>query len=320
MVSIIIPLYNKAPYLHKALETVCAQTYQDWECIIMDDGSTDGSGELADRLLAELRDERFCLYHQPNAGVSAARNNAVSHSVGEYLCFLDADDWWSPTFLENLLSFAELYPDAGIWACNYIYYKPGKTHVAINNVQSGYINYPRVYYSSSQMPITSISVMMRRSVFLEMGGFPQGIRLGEDFLLWARTAMQYKIAFLDEPLAYYNNDVPAVLRATRNLHNPESHMLFRMDDVERLSKKCDNAADWKLLFDKLRINGLLEYWLDERYHDSAAVELQKVDWSQFPVSARRTYITPIWQLKLKRNVMAVGSSCKQRIIRLLRIK
>lgn len=322
-ISVIIPLYNKASYLHKALETVCAQTYQDWECIIMNDGSTDGSGELVEQLAAARKDERIRIFHQQNAGVAAARNNAVAQAKGDWLCFLDADDWWEPTFLEKMFEFAERYPDAGILACNYIYYKPGKTRVGASNISyetAPYVNYPKSYTQGTGMPVCTGAVMMHRSVFQEMGGFPLGIRLGEDFLLWARTAMRYPIVFLAEPLAYYNNDVPAKLRATRNLHKPECHMLFQMDEIERLSQSCDNAADWKLLFDKLRINGLLEYWMDARYHNRAAVELQKVDWTQFPASVREPYLKPIWQLKLRCKVLAIGSYCKQKLIKMLKIK
>jgi len=322
-ISIIIPLYNKAPYLLKALDTVCAQTYQDWECIIMDDGSTDGSGELVERLAAERKDGRIRIFHQQNAGVAVTRNNAVAHAMGDLLCFLDADDWWKPNYLEKMAAFAIQYPDAGIWACNYTYYKPGKTRVGVSNLSfetAPYINYPKSYAQGTGMPVWTGAVMMRRSVFLEMGGFPLGIRLGEDFLLWARTAMQHKVAFLDEPLAYYNNDVPAALRATRNLHKPECHMLFQMEELEKKAQSCANAADWKLLFDKLRISGLLEYWMDARYHDRAAIELQKVDWTQFPASVREPYLKPIWQLKLRRKLMTIGSYCKQKLIKMLKIK
>ena len=241
----------------------------------------------------------------------------------------------------------------GLYACNYVYYKPGKTHVALD-IPTGYINYPKAYCESGAMPVWTGATIILRAVFDEMGGFPLGIKLGEDFLLWAKIAMQYKVAFLNEPLAWYNNDVPVNLRATRNLHASEHHMLFRLellgDKAMRLlgdeangtnderkvdsvkfkgmgnSKADTNAstpytlhptpseADWKRLIDKLRVGGLLDYWMSKEYHDVAAQELAKVDWSKQPDSVKRTYKTPIWMLKVKRRMMKWGSAVKQTLL------
>lgn len=347
--SVIIPLYNKAPYIRKALESVFAQTYTDYELIIVDDGSTDGSFTIAKQFIDErlevkgAEDEvkgyrlkvkgkensgaetngyklspiNYKLIRQANSGVSAARNNGVAQAHGDYLAFLDADDWWDPTYLERMAQLITDYPDAGLYACNYVYYKPSKTHVALH-IPTGYINYPKVYYESDAMPVTSITAIIPRKVYDEMGGFPLGIKLGEDFLLWSKIALCYPVAFLNEPLAWYNNDVPATLRATRNLHAPEYHMLFRLDAYLQLLPKGKRVetSDWKLLIDKLRVNGLLEYWLSDEYHNQAAIELAKVDWSQQPKSVKRMYKTPIWLLKLKRWVMQVGSFVKQFVYRL----
>lgn len=341
--SVIIPLYNKAPYIRKALESVLAQTYTDYELIIVDDGSTDGSFTIAKQFIDErlkikgTEDEvkgkensgaetngyklspiNYKLIRQANSGVSAARNAGVAQAQGEYLAFLDADDWWEPTYLERMAQLIEDYPDAGLYACNYVYYKPGKTHVALH-IPTGYINYPKAYYESDAMPVTSITAIIPRNVYDEMGGFPLGIKLGEDFLLWSKIALRYPVAFLNEPLAYYNNDVPAMLRATRNLHAPEHHMLFRMDAYLQLLPKGKRVEtfDWKLLIDKLRVNGLLEYWMSKKYHYLAAIELAKVDWSQQPNSVKRMYKTPIWLLMLKRRVMQVGSCLKQLLIKMI---
>ena len=373
--SVIIPLYNKAPYIHKALESVLAQTYIDYEVIVVDDGSTDGSFTIAKQFIDErlevkgAEDEvkgyrlkvkgkensgaetngyklspiNYKLIRQANAGVSAARNNGVAQAQGEYLAFLDADDWWKPTYLERMAQLISDYPDAGLYACNYVYYKPGKTHVALN-IPTGYINYPKAYYESDAMPVTSITAIIPCNVYDEMGGFPLGIKLGEDFLLWSKIALRYPVAFLNEPLAWYNNDVPATLRATRNLHAPNRHMLFQMKlalgggeilnqqhQQQKLTtiplattqqaageREMPTCQDWNRLIDKLRVGGLLEYWMSKEYHDLAAEELAKVDWEQQPNSVKRMYKTPIWVLKFKRLVMLVGSYCKQRIIKTIR--
>lgn len=321
--SIIIPLYNKEAYVRKALESVVAQTYRDFELIIVDDGSTDNSVTICEEYLNNITHQTSHIIHQKNSGVAAARNRGVAASHGEYVCFLDADDWWELDFLEEMDRLIKEYSDAGIYATNYIYYKPGKTHVALN-LSRGYINYPEAYAKNLVMPVTSITTCMPRRVFDEMGGFPVGIKLGEDFLLWAKTALHYPIAFCEKPLAYYNNDIPASHRATRNLHAPEHHMLFHLEPLEAEianlslvhSLTPSLVTSWKLLLDKLRISGLLEYWMSDEYHDVAAAELAKVDWSKQPRSATAQYEKPIRFLKAKRCFMQVGSAIKQKMIRL----
>lgn len=320
--SVIIPLYNKAPYIRKAFESVIAQTYRDFELVIVDDGSTDNSLQVVNEYMCDVScmmsdvGDKIKVISQDNFGVAAARNNGVAASHGEFLCFLDADDWWEPIFLEGVDKLIAEYPDAGIYTTNYIYYKPGKTHVALN-FPRGFINYPKAYLQSGAMPVTSITSCMRRKVFDEMGGFPMGIKFGEDFLLWAKTAIHYPVAFCEEPLAWYNNDVPASLRATRNLHAPEYHMLFHLDLIEAelstLNIIHDTSA-WYQLLDKLRVTGMLSYWLSDKYHDMAADELSKVDWSRQPKKIVHLYKTPIWILKVKQCFMQVGSWCKQKII------
>lgn len=326
--SIIIPLYNKAPYVRKALDSVIAQTFTDWECIIIDDGSTDGSAAICEEFIYSLSPslvQSFCLLRQSNKGVASARNNGVAASHAPYVCFLDADDWWEPTFLEEMDKLINEYPDAGIYASNYIYYKPGKTHVALS-LPRGYIDYPKAYLQSGSMPVTSITTCMPRKVFDEMGGFPVGIKLGEDFLLWAKTAIHYPVAFSEKPLAFYNNEVPASLRATRNLHAPEYHMLFNLEPLEQelarresgsLPLREGQGVGFHLLLDKLRISGLLEYWMSDVYHDVAATELAKVDWSKQPRSAKAQYEKPIWLLKAKKRFMQVGIYYKKKLINVI---
>ena len=329
--SVIMPLYNKAPFVRKALESIASQTYRDFELIIIDDGSTDNSAAICEEFfqtfnhsLAHSINVNRSFVHlfirQTNSGVAAARNNGVKASKGEYVCFLDADDWWEPTFLEEMDKLINEYPDAGIYASNYIYYKPGKTHIALN-LERGYIDYPKAYYEGSSMPIWTGATCMPRKVFDEMGEFPVGIKLGEDFLLWAKTALHYPVVFSEKPLAYYNNDIPASLRATRNLHAPEYHMLFNLGPLEReieQSTTDQQSAAWKQLLDKLRVLGLMDYWLSAEYHEAAATELTKVDWRMQPKSAKAQYEKPIWLLKVKRWIMRAGSYCKQRLIYIIK--
>ena len=182
--SVIIPLYNKAPYVEKAINSVLAQTFTDFELIVMDDGSKDGSFEVAKRA---IENHGNChLYRQQNAGVSVARNNGVSLSQGKYLCFLDADDWWEPTFMEEMSKLIEEFPDAGIYGTNYtiVNETKHKTRVAKIGVEEGfergYINYCQAYTKTMYMPLTSISVaipMDSNRVEAKGGVFEQALGL-----------------------------------------------------------------------------------------------------------------------------------------------
>ena len=307
-----MPLYNKAPYVGKAVESVVGQTYGEWELVVVDDGSTDGSGDT----VKAFTDNRIHLMRQENAGVGMARNNGVAASHGEYLCFLDADDWWEPTFLAEMAALIERHPDAGIYGTGYYIVKNGRKRVAPIGVDEGFtegdINYCQVYAKTLCMPLTSITVCMPRTVFEEAGGFPTGIRLGEDFLLWIHTALKHPVVLLNKPLSNYNQDVDVTYRGTHHLHDPKEHMLWNLGDLEPLEQ---TDPDYKQLADNLRTYGLLAYLLEPQYHDAAQEELDKVDWSRQPKKTRRLYRQPLCYLKLRALFLKLGSTVKQAIQR-----
>lgn len=315
MFSVIIPLYNKAPYIEKALRSVFAQTCTDYELIVVDDGSKDDSKAVAERVLA-CCPVSYQLISQTNAGVSMARNNGVAASHGEYLCFLDADDWWEPTFLEEMAQLIAEYPDAGIYGTGYTIVNEAKhkTRVAPiavdNGFEQGYINYCQVYAKTLCMPLWTGAVCIPYRIFDLTEGFPKGIRLGEDFLLWIRIALKYKVAFLNKPLANYNQDVDAANRGVGHLHKPENHMLWNLGYLEDEERK---NADYKQLIDNLRTYGLMNYYVSKQYHDAAKNELAKVDWSRQTEKCRRQYRMPIWFLKLRQKMLSIGSRIKQAV-------
>ena len=307
-----MPLYNKAPYVRKAVESVVGQTYRGWELIVIDDGSTDGGGDI----VAAIADPRIQLVRQENAGVSAARNRGGALSTAPYTTFLDADDWWEPTFLEEMAGLIERHPDAGIYGTGYWIVKNDHKRLAPIGVEEGFtegeINYCRVYARTLCMPLTSITVCIPRRVFDEAGGFPLGITLGEDFLLWLRIAITHKTVLLNKPLANYNQDVDNAHRGTHRLHAPERNMLWHLGEYEPLE---NSNPDYKQFIDNLRCYSLMNYLLDRRYRDAARIELAKVDWSRQPAKTRRLYQYPIWMLQLRQFILKTGSRIKQHLKR-----
>lgn len=279
MFSIIIPLYNKAPYIEKALRSVQAQTYREFEVIIIDDGSTDNSFDIANKLIVEFLNSTdqnpplggYRGASQKNQGVSTARNNGVKLAKFPYICFLDADDWWAPTFLEEIKRLIEEFPDAGIYGTSYYKVKDGK-YISANigvdeGFQQGYINYCQVYSKTMWMPLTSISVCIPKKVFKSENGFKPNLNLGEDFDLWIRIAMKYSVAFLNKPLAFYNQDVDIKNRAIgTRFYKPEEHMLFT--DYSNMMRN----DEFRFLFERLALYSLLPYY----YNNINKIEVKNI--------------------------------------------
>ena len=308
--SVIIPLYNKGPYINRALASVIEQTFRDFELIVVDDGSTDDSFKVAQSALKDA-EVGHQLIRQENAGVGRTRNNGVMAASGEYICFLDADDWWAPSFLERMDWLINAYPDAGIYGTNYYCVKNGRERICVTTAKTGYINYCRSYAEKLQMPLTSISVAIPKAVFQSSGGFKPHLKLGEDFDLWIRIALSHKVAFLDEPLAYYFQDSNPVWRGTGHLTDPKAHMLWNLDYLSEEEKK---NPDYKQLIDNLRTYSLLPYYLSNQYRKYAKIELAKVDWRKQPRKTRVLYRYPVWLLRLRRRFLKTGSKVKQMII------
>ena len=127
-ISVIVPIYNVEPYLGECLDSLCGQTLRNIEIIGVDDGSTDGSGALLDEYAA--KDKRIIAVHQKNAGVSAARNAGMRLARGEYLAFVDGDDWMDADFLQKLYTMAQEY-GADIAAGGIMLYEDGKKNTPL---------------------------------------------------------------------------------------------------------------------------------------------------------------------------------------------
>ena len=313
--SVIIPLYNKSLYVAKAIQSVLSQTFTDFELVIMDDGSKDDSYEVA---LKTIDGCSNChLYRQENGGVSVARNNAVALSSGDYLCFLDADDWWDAQFLEAMSRLIADFPEAGIYGTNYtiVNETKRKTRVAQIGVEDGfergYINYCQAYAKTMYMPLWTGAVCIPRDVFEEMEGFPKGIKLGEDFLLWMRIALKYKVAFLNQPLAYYNQDVEVTGKGVRRKgYEPDSFMTFYFDQFKDAEK---SNPDLKILLDRLRVYSLLRFRLENTYTQRVEQEIAKVDFSNVDRKYKFYYKAPYVIVWLNDKFHTFASWLKQRI-------
>ncbi len=296
-----------------AVESVVGQTFADWELIVVDDFSIDGSAAVVE----QIADPRIRIVRlDENGGVGAARNKGVSLATAPFITFLDADDWWEPTFLEEMAGLIARYSDAGIYGTSYYIVKNGRKRVAPIGVDEGFtegdINYCRVYARTLCMPLWTGAICMPRTIFNEAGGFPVGVKLGEDFLLWVHVALKHKAVLLNKPLSNYNQDVDVTYRGTHHLHKPQYHMLWHLSDLEPLEA---TNTDYKQLADNLRTYGLMPYLLTTQYRNATKKELNKVDWNMQPNAIRRLYKKPIAYLKIRIRILKFGSNIKQFLIK-----
>lgn len=206
MISVVIPLYNKEQSIASTLQTVLKQTYQDFEIVIVNDGSTDHSVEE----VVKVPDPRIRLIHQSNAGVSAARNRGIAEARGEFVAFLDADDEWNPDYLKTQYKLTQKYPECSVFACNYEFKDTqGKvTPTIIRKLpfkgEDGILSNYFEVASCSHPPLWTSAVMVKKNAIQSIGGFPIGIKSGEDLLTWARLAVNGKIAYAKQAYAVFN--------------------------------------------------------------------------------------------------------------------
>lgn len=202
-ISIIIPVYNRVEFLEQCVRSALTQSILDLEVIVVDDGSI----ESPDFVLESFRsDARLRVIRQLNAGVANARNNAINISCGEYLHFLDADDWIAPAMLGELLSKLESFPQAGFAYCDVTRiddvghqiddYSVGKSRSTV----TGNI-LPSLLIGGYFPPVCAL---VRKKVISAVGGFVQNLGGCCDWDLWVRiSAAGYEACYLDKRLAYY---------------------------------------------------------------------------------------------------------------------
>ena len=290
MFSVVIPLYNKAAYIQKAINSVLKQTFVEFELIIVNDGSTDDSVSKINL----FTDKRIKIIHQFNSGVSWARNNGVRNSIFDYIAFLDADDWWDEFFLEKIHLLIQDYSEAAIFGTQYFWVKNKIFTPSINNKEKGYrgfIDYNTAYLYAWWMPLSSISVVVRKQAFERLGGFKESLKFGEDLDLWIRFSLEYKIAYLNEPLAYYNQNVEENSRAlgADKFWTLKEHVLFNQSFLAEYELKSSNL---KQLLDGLRVRSLVTYHLKGWYPQEVQMLLSLVNLSQQPLYYRFVYRWP----------------------------
>lgn len=197
-VSVVIPAYNAVSYLPQTMGSVLQQTFTDFEVLIVDDGSSDDTANWA----AQITDSRVRLISQPNQGAGAARNTGIENARGEYIAFLDADDFWEPTKLAKQVQCLDTRPEIGLvhtWVN--VANADGRLSERVMTTEGeGHIWHQIVVYN----PVKSGSTaMVRRECFEAVGRFDSSLKYAEDWDMWVRVSRKYAVCVLHEPLASY---------------------------------------------------------------------------------------------------------------------
>lgn len=242
--SIIIPVYNKEKFISNTLKSIFDQTFQDFEIILVNDGSTDKS----ENKILEFNDNRIVYYSNKNEGVSKARNFGLSKAKSEFICFLDADDYWYPTFLETFFSIIEKYPHQKVFTSLKEIETPTKTIIPNYSFD---INYEVKIFdffeaSKKECILWTSNTVIHKSVLGNVGNFDSNINCGEDTELWIRIGLKYTIVFIPKILARHVYDKNSISRASNYFFEPytfkkysaleqENKALKRIMDLNRYS-------------------------------------------------------------------------------------
>jgi glycosyltransferase involved in cell wall biosynthesis len=235
LVSVIIPTYNRADLVRQALASVQAQTYRDFEIVVVDDGGTDGAFEVLSAW-QELR----VLRHAGRRGVSAARNTGVAAARGEWLAFLDSDDLWLPDKLARQILWLEGQPELLICQTDETWVRRG---VRVNQPLSHRKVAGRIFLPSLQRCMISPSaVMLHRRLLEDHGGFDETLPAAEDYDLWLRLTWRYEVGLIDEPLVIKRGGHPDQLSRQWGLDRFRIRALVKLLEEPDLPEPCAAAA------------------------------------------------------------------------------
>ena len=296
MISVVIPLYNKEKSITTTLQSVLDQTYTNWECIIINDGSTDNSLEVVKNFVDKFRNSnfKFQILSKPNGGVSSARNRGIMEAKGEYVVFLDADDLWTPDYLETFHRLTVDYPDAGLYCIGYrcirgtvippmsLIRKEG-TEMYRGRVESPW---------TPQLDIFTSSCGSSKKRIMDVGMFDIRMTHGEDIDLYWRLILDGGMVIDEKCCSFYRLD--SENRAMHRQIPLEKHIPYYTEKYAAL--RAANS-EFRRFFDEQMIYRLYPYLLDEQYRKEACRVAKEFDYSQLKWSMHFRMLFPrVWQL------------------------
>lgn len=232
LVSVIIPTFNRAAKVVKAIESVIDQTYKNIEIVVVDDGSTDQTATAVTRFGDNVK-----YLSKKNGGVSSARNYGIKNCAGDLIAFLDSDDLWLPHKILKQVDYLQQHSDFGMVLCDYFIVNPEGKQTGTTNRRDDLPNDGMILHDVLLAPyLIPSSVLVRKDVLIEVGMFDETLKTAEDLDLHLKIACKYKIGLLCEPLLKYMSG-----------HESLSMLTSTYDDhvyvFERFASECTDNVD-----------------------------------------------------------------------------
>ncbi|MDR3604182.1 MAG: glycosyltransferase [Syntrophaceae bacterium] len=245
-VSVIIPTYNRLELLKKTVVSVRSQSFRDFEIIVINDGSSDGTAEW----LAEQHD--VIGVNQPNSGIASSRNKGISASKGEWLAFLDHDDIWAPDKLQTQVDFVRANPQVGMVAVKHVRLGTRISRTGPWKWIKGDL-FVKVF---SESFIHTSSVMIGRDVLEKVGGFPTRYRFADEFDVWLKISKKYEIAFFDRPLVFIRFYDSNTSHNRIGVRSDTYEILMSNYDTDRIPRKIylKTLSDHDISFGRAYVN------------------------------------------------------------------
>lgn len=263
MFSVIIPLYNKVTYIQRAIDSVLNQSFQDFEIIVVNDGSTDGGEELVKGNYGD----QVVLINQINQGVSAARNKGIAHSRFDFLAFLDGDDYWHPDFLNWVSHVLERYPEIKMIGTSY-------TNDSLpSKIENPELELIEDYFAKADYNtlFTSSSTVIHKSFFENNSGFKSHLVRGEDIDIWLRAFDFFgRAAYVKAPLMFY--DLKA---STSHVFSPKLEQTIFSEMYRDDFELSERFSSWNTFRDKYLTLNLIFFFDKRQNHELGKLLLSK---------------------------------------------
>lgn len=293
LISVVIPLYNKEANIADTLQSVMHQTFLDFEIIVVDDGSTDGSHTVVETFIREQADKSvpIRLIRQPNGGVCSARNHGIREAKGEYIALLDADDQWDKDYLQEQMRMVSDFPEAAMWGINYAETYNGKLirrlRTGLPDGYRGYVdNYFRIPERQSDL-FCSSSVVIRKQVFATTGMFDERLRYSEDIDMWFRIIATHRVAFYDRYMVFYLYDA-----SNRAMNRKRLLRYWLPFFIDKYAGYKTNTAFYRRVNRWSAVAIKRVYFSDKSQRSDAKEAIRKLDFSVIPFKYRLLFNLP----------------------------
>lgn len=292
--SVVISVYNKADYIENTLKSVVNQSFDDFEVIVVNDGSSDNSLEI----INSINDDRISVITTENLGASMARNKGIEESNSDFIALLDGDDYWDKDYLKTIYDAISIFPNQKVFSVAIAQkYKNKIVPVNYSFNQTETFRIHNFFESSKKYSLlSSSSVVFHKAIIKQTGKFDPNIVSGQDTDLWIRFGLHYDIVFINKQLVTYTHNTNSLSNTTFNLSQKpkfDNYLTYEKDNPQL-----------KAYLDKNRYSMAI---LSKFQNDKKSFEfyLNNIDFKNLNTKQKLLLKSPLWLLKLLQKVKSI---------------